>query len=355
MGAKRRNRKLIATSSISCQQLLVICGRLNFFSIAFIAEARTTPVTVNDNKLAHTAEHAFIGSLQKLFGHTLKVRKVEHRGSGSGNTVFIVIPQLDLDTVFKAETEVNSLIAKGRRVTGRTFSSLEEAKRQIPNLRANEQRITVGEVKVVEIENHDVAACAMEHASNVQECDFFLVTRLSKSGREYEVDFVVGRQAKDTAVALSAKLLRVCNELGANINSIENTARKLGSENEINTRRLKALGREKLAGIHPVRRGSVTLMKGVFENLSDDQLQEFAGEIIINPNTIVLLVNIADEIANIVFARNEKMEGIDLNKMFKQFADADGRGGGNPHFVTGIVKKQAVGRVLDSIEREILC
>jgi alanyl-tRNA synthetase len=253
---------------------------------------------------------------------------------------------------------VNSLIAKGRRVTTRIFSSLEEAKREIPDLRANEERITAAapsEVKAVEIENHDVAACAMEHASNLQECEFFLVTRLSKGGSEYEVDFVVGRQAKDTAVALSSKLLRVCHELRANINTVENTAQKLRSENEINARKLKALSREKLAGIQPVTSGTVTLLKGIFENLSDNQLQEFAGEIIINPNTLVLLANISDERANIVFARNEKMEGIDLNKMFKQFADIDGRGGGKPHFVTGIIKKQAVRRVLDSIEREILC
>jgi alanyl-tRNA synthetase len=279
---------------------------------------------------------------------------VEHKGSGY-NTAFILIPQLDLDTVIKAEAEVNSLIAKGRRVTTRIFSSLEEAKREIPDLRANEERITAAsEVKVVEIENHDVAACAMEHASNLQECDFFLVTRLSKSGSEYEVDFVVGRKAKDTAVALSSKLLRVCNELRANINTVENTVQKLRFENEINARKLKALSREKLAGIQPVTIGGVTLLKGVFENLSDDQLQEFAGEIIINPNTLVLLANISDERANIVFAHNEKMEGIDLNKIFKQFADADGRGGGKPHFVTGFVKKQAVSRVLDSIAGEIL-
>ena len=282
---------------------------------------------------------------------------MEHKGSGY-NTAFILIPKLDLDTVIKAEAEVNSLIAKGRRVTTRIFSSLEEAKREIPELRANEERITgaaPSEVKVVEIENHDVAACAMEHASNLQECEFFLVTRLSKGGSEYEVDFVVGRQAKDTAVALSSKLLRVCHELRANINTVENTAQKLRSENEINARKLKALSREKLAGIQPVTSGTVTLLKGIFENLSDNQLQEFAGEIIINPNTLVLLANISDERANIVFARNEKMEGIDLNKMFKQFADIDGRGGGKPHFVTGIIKKQAVRRVLDSIEREILC
>ena len=281
---------------------------------------------------------------------------MEHKGSGY-NTAFIMIPQLDLDVVIKAEAEVNSLIAKGRRVTIHVFSSLEEAKREIPDLRANVERITAAapsEVKVVEIENHDVAACAMEHVSNLQECDFFLVTRLSKSGSEYEVDFVVGRKAKDTAVALSSKLLRICNELRANINTVENTVQKLRFENEINARKLKMLSREKLAGIQPITSGSVTLLKGIFENLSDDQLQEFAGEIIINPNTLVLLANIAEEKANIVFARNEKMEGIDLNKIFKQFADADGRGGGKPHFVTGFIKKQAVSRVLDSIAREIL-
>ncbi len=287
----------------------------------------------------------------------MKVRKVEHKESGYNNTAFIEIPQLDLDTVIKAEAEVNSLIAKGRRIMTHTFSSLEEAKREIPNLRANEERISVAtpsEVKVVEIENHDISACAMAHANNLQECDFFLVTRISKSGNEYEVDFVVNRQAKDTAIALSSKLLRVCSELRANINTVENTAQRLRSENEINARKLKALSREKLSSIQPIRSGSIILLKEVFENLSDDQVQEFAGEMILNPGTLVLLANISNDRANIVFARNEKMEAVDLNKMFKQFAGTDGRGGGKPHFVTGIVKKQAISRVLDSISKEIL-
>ena len=282
---------------------------------------------------------------------------MEHKESGYNNTAFIEIPQLDLDTVIKAEAEVNSLIAEGRRVMTHTFPSLEEAKREIPNLRANEERIsaaTPSEVKVVEIENHDISACAMAHANNLQECDFLLVTRVSKSGNEYEVDFVVSRQAKDTAIALSSKILRICNELRANINTVENTAQKIRSENEINARKLKALSREKLSSIQPIRSGSITLLKGIFENLSDDQTQEFAGEIILNPSTLVLLANMSNERANIVFACNEKMEGIDLNKMFKQFAGTDGRGGGKPHFVTGIVKKQAVSIVLDSISREVL-
>jgi alanyl-tRNA synthetase len=303
------------------------------------------------DRLAHTAEHAFIGSLQKLIGKTLQVRKVEHKGSA--NTAFIVIPQLDLETLVKAESEVNSLIAEGRKVIARTFASLEEAKRQLPNLRANEERIA-GEVRVIEIENHDIAACAMDHADNLTECDFFLVTRMSKSGSEYEVDFAVGLQAKETAVALSAKLLRVCSELGANINTVENTAKKLRSENEGNSRKIRALSREKLSDILPIMNGSVMLLKGIFENLADDQLQEFAGERIADANTVVLLANVGTETASIVFARNEKIEGIDCNKLFKQFADTDGRGGGKPHFVTGVVKKEAINRVLDGIAGEVL-
>ena len=63
-----------------------------------------------------------------------------------------------------------------------TFSSLDEAKKHFPSLRANEERI-VGpqQVTVIEIENHDLAACARDHVTNLTECDFFLVTRVSNS------------------------------------------------------------------------------------------------------------------------------------------------------------------------------
>ena len=308
-------------------------------------------MTAVNDRLAHTAEHAFIGSLQKLLGQTLRVRKVEHKDSI--NTAFIAIPKLELDTVLKAESEVNSLIAEGRQVVARTFESLEVARRQVPNLRANEERIT-GVVRIVEIKNHDMAACAMDHASNLQECDFFLVTRVSKSASEYEIDFLVGQNAKEFAVVLSARLLKVCTALGANINTVENTAKKLRLENETNARKLKALGKEKLSDIRPITNGRITLLKGVFENLADDQIREFAGERIADANIVILIANRGAESANIVFARNEKMEGIDFNVLFKQFAGTDGRGGGKPNFVTGVIKKDAVNDVLERISGEIL-
>src|ERR1051325_10247580 len=116
-----------------------------------------------DSRIAHTAEHAFIGALQKILGRTLKVRKVEHKKGG--NTAFISIPELSIETVVKAEGVVNALISEGRPIKTRAYPSLEEARAQNPGLRANDERIS-GEVRVVEIEGHDVTACAMDHATD---------------------------------------------------------------------------------------------------------------------------------------------------------------------------------------------
>jgi alanyl-tRNA synthetase len=302
------------------------------------------------DKVAHTAEHAFIGSLQKKLGHVMQVRKVEHKKSG--NTAFIVIPQLELQTVLDAQTDVNSLIRGGRRIIERTFGSLEEARNALPGLRANEDRIS-GEVRVVEIEDHDLAACAMEHATNLKECDFFLVTRLAKAASEYEVDFAVGQQAKEMASIVSEKLMRVCSELGANVNTIENTARKLKSQSENDRAKVRALGREKLQGIPHLKLGNLLLVKGSFANLDDDQMTEFAGEKIASPDVAVLVSNAGSENAKVVFARGEGLMNLDFNEIFKRVVREDGRGGGKPHFVTGSVRNVALGRILSDIEAEI--
>ena len=162
------------------------------------------------SKLAHTAQHAFIGSLQKILGSTLTVRKVEHYENV--NRVFVELQHLDLQTLNEAEREVNSIIREGRRIKIHYFKALSEARNRFPNLRANEERIKEinQHVRVIEIEGHDVAACAREH-SNLVECEFFLVTRVARIGRGigYEIDFAVQAQATEVSLSLSWKMLRI--------------------------------------------------------------------------------------------------------------------------------------------------
>jgi alanyl-tRNA synthetase len=307
------------------------------------------------NKIAHTAEHAFIGSLQKSIGQTLNVRKVEHREAD--NSVFILTPHLELELIIKAQSEVNFLISMGRKVITYSFVSLIEAEKQFPRLRVNAERIKKesDSIRVIEIEEHDVAACAMEHACNLSECDFFLVKGISKNVREYEINFVVGKQAKETAIASSLKLLNICNKVGANFNTVENTIRKLKADNEIYYNKLGSLTKEKLKSISPstAKHNKITIIQGIFSGLLDSEIRAFAGEKIAQYNTVVIICNMNhepnDTVASIVFARNKSLVDIECNKLFNGIAGKDGRGGGTPHFVTGIVNREKATSIVRNI------
>jgi alanyl-tRNA synthetase len=305
------------------------------------------------NKLAHTTEHAFIGSLQRLLSRTIKVRKVEHRKTD--NSVFISIAQLDLDLLFTAAYEVNSLITNGRKVVVHSFETLDEAKKAFPTMRANEERIkNSNPVRVVEIEDHDISACAMEHVENLYNCGLFLVTGLSKNGDEYEVKFVVGKEAREAAITLCAKIARICGEIGANLNTIENSVRKLKTESNINHNKLKRLTREKLSEIVPViNKNGTVFIQGIFSDLEDEEIRKFVStKITESKNTVIFLANKesdCDMNSNIVFARTEEMLDLDCNQLFKQICGTDGQGGGKANFVLGVVKNERLQGIINEI------
>jgi alanyl-tRNA synthetase len=306
---------------------------------------------------AHTAEHAFVGALQNMTGQTLNVMKVNHREDN--NTVFIRrVPEIDLELVIRAQVNLNQLINRGRKVTSYTFSSLNEAKKRFPTLRANEERITGPDpIRVIEIENHDLAACNKDHLTNLAECGFFLVTTISNNKDIVEIDFSVGLQAKEAAIHVTQKLLNVCNIVGANINSIENTVRKLKHENEDSMRKLRAHSRESLNNIKPYTLGSnkITIFQSTFTDLVDSEIRTFADNKIINDNTVVIIANAHSDSdsssshATLTIARNESLKNIDCDKIVKEIVSRDGRGGGKPHFATGMIRKDATTDIIHTI------
>jgi alanyl-tRNA synthetase len=308
---------------------------------------------------AHTAEHAFIGSLQKILNKSLTVRKVEHRHSY--NIAFIKSSDLDLDfdKILSAEKEVNRLIVEGRNILHHSFSSLTEAKKEIPDLRANEQRLTYADkITVVEIENHDVAACSMEHVSNLSECIFFLVTSMSMNGSDYEIRFMVGKNAMDEAVKITEKIHSICNEVGANYNTVEGTIKKLHKEREQFYDQSKKLTNKILTSIQSqyFDKQSITVISKILDNMDWRMVQTFVGQKILEARTIVILVNTDDyDLASLVFARSSDVN-LDCVEIFENLGKKQeiGKGGGKPNFINAKIKKSISNKVVKDLISESL-
>lgn len=311
-------------------------------------------------KAAHTAEHAFIGSLQKILNKTLSVRKVEHKDSY--NIAFIRASEVELDfeKIASAEKEVNRLILEGRKILHHSFSSLNEAKKVFPGLRANETRLENADtITVVEIENHDLSACSMEHVNNLSECKFFLVTNMSMNESDYEIRFMAGKNAIDEAVRITEKINNICNQVGANYNTVETTIKKLYYEREQYYNRLKKLTNKILFDI-PDRnfdKQNINVITAILDDMDWRMVQTFVGQKIFEARTIVILVNTTDDsnMASLAFARSSDVN-LDCAKIFEHLGKNQeiGKGGGKPNFISAKIKKSMSNKVVEGLIRESL-
>ena len=308
---------------------------------------------------AHTAEHAFIGSLQKILNKTLNVRKVEHKDKYNVAFINASEVQLDIKMISMAQKDVNRLIVEDRKILHHSFHSLNEAKTKIPNLRANESRLAEADkITVIEIENHDVSACSMEHVNNLSECIFFLVTSLTKNGADYEIKFMVGKNAMDEAVKAIEKINMICHQIDANYNTVEATISRLYAEREQYYEQLKIITNKMLNDLptQHFKKKNVTVISSILNNANWRIIQNFAGEKILEPRTIIILVNRDDgDMANLIFARSVDVD-LDCVEIFQNLRKNQeiGTGGGKPNFINAKIVKSMSNKMLESLTNESL-
>ena len=308
---------------------------------------------------AHTAEHAFIGSLQKILNKTLNVRKVEHKDKYNVAFINASEVQLDIKMISMAQKDVNRLIVEDRKILHHSFHSLNEAKTKIPNLRANESRLAEADkITVIEIENHDVSACSMEHVNNLSECIFFLVTSLTKNGADYEIKFMVGKNAMDEAVKAIEKINMICHQIDANYNTVEATISRLYTEREQYYEQLKIITNKMLNDLptQHFKKKNVTVISSILNNANWRIIQNFAGEKILEPRTIIILVNTDDgDMANLIFARSVDVD-LDCAEIFQNLRKNQeiGTGGGKPNFINAKIVKSMSNKILESLTNQSL-
>jgi alanyl-tRNA synthetase len=283
------------------------------------------------------------------------VRKVEHKDTYNIAYIRKSEVELDFDKITLAEKEVNQLILEGRKILRHLFSSLQEAKKMFPVLRANESRLENEDtITVVEIENHDLSACSMEHVNNLSECIFFLVTNMSMSGSDYEIRFMVGKNAMDEAIKVTEKINNICIQIGANYNTVEATIKRLVTEREQYHNILKKLTNKLLLDIpnRTINSQNVNLFTTILHDMDWRTIQNFAGDKILSPRTIVVLVNQDDnDMAALIFARSDDIS-LDCAKIFEELRNDEniGSGGGKPNFINAKI----IGSKSDKVVEELV-
>ena len=299
-------------------------------------------------KEAHTAEHIFVGSLQRLVSNIF-VRKVEHKDSV--NKIYIKCPELSLDSIHEAELMANKIMGEGRRIKEHNFQSLEEARKMFPEMRAYEERIS-GNVRVIEIDGYDYAACAREHTQNTSECGLFIITRVSREQDEHEIEFVVGEAAKLSAIDMSMRCIKVARELGASMNTLEATAKNLREDLDGYKKKLVQITEQLVDSVTPKNSDGKLVYAKVFDMLDDSTLMKKVREIIKQPNTLVAFANTNDS-GIIVLACNDKLP-TNCNSALKSILGKfEGKGGGKTNFATGSIPKDKIHEAFNALLKDL--
>ncbi|MCS7138502.1 MAG: DHHA1 domain-containing protein [Crenarchaeota archaeon] len=279
----------------------------------------------------HTAEHVLMGSLQRIKG-SFKVRKVEvYDGFGK---VFIEIDSLSFEDLAKAQVIANKVIFEGRVVKEHFFDSLEEAQKAFPSLRAHEERIQ-GRVRVVEVDGFDYSACTGKHVENTKDCGMILVTHVSKSGGEYQIDFEVGEKALETAVKLSTLCLSISSILGTPIKNLEKAVLNMRSENEDLKKRISVITEDSVKKtLSEESLGETKLYAAILKGVDTKAVMKTIGELIGKNNYIYVIGLEWYGVCNILIGSGD--ERINATHILKELCRVfNGKGGGDNKIAIG--------------------
>ncbi|MFQ5892076.1 MAG: DHHA1 domain-containing protein [Candidatus Methanofastidiosia archaeon] len=287
---------------------------------------------------AHTGEHLLFQALSRFFPG-ISVEKIRLRKK---KKVFYLrySKELGWEGILKALKLSNKIILQGRNVIEH-LGEREEVEKKFPNLRAKWNRIK-GDVRVIEIEDFDFAACSGKHVKNTKEVEFILVTKFNSLGKNlYELEFEVGKEAKSKALELSKIALNLSNICKTSIDEVERTVENLKEKNLILKEKLKNLTRRKIQNLKPEKIKKVNLYSGIFENLDTRQLKRETSRFLTHKKTIALFA-LKRRGVFLTIGRSKDLD-LNLNEILREhLRKYGGKGGGSEEFASGFSEDEEV-------------
>lgn len=302
----------------------------------------------------HTAEHIFYKSLTKILPN-LELKKLwltfdDDKREGNGTIVIESSKPLNWKILVEAEAEVNKIIHENRSV--KTYIS--NVKDLTKDVRIKESLLKrVDQVRVVEVEEFDKAACSGTHVERTGEIMFFKITSMEKkNANTYHLNFKIGKDALNFTLTVSNQVIWKAQTLRYNPNEVvyvlEKHEKLRETLNDLKTKLLEIIPQDierNKENIH-----NIPIYHYICRGLGVKELTKLGRKLRkkIEGNFIAILVGTNETVS---FVAISKGVNLDLSKILKGFlADYSGKGGGKPDFaIYGIKKPNNVNDLLNNL------
>lgn len=291
------------------------------------------------NMQAHTGQHILSAAfLRVLEADTLAVKMNVYMPS----TVDVNRGDLGIEQIQEVETLANQIIMENRLVKSYFVApdslKLEELRRAVKF-----EKVT-GDVRLVEIEDFDLSACAGTHFPNTGMLGLLKILKTENYKGGTRVHFAAGNQALEQFRRYHQGLDNVSNLLSASIDDVYNLVQKLQNERQDFGKQVKTLRQEVLSyeSINLLAKaeniGNLQLVKMSYKDRTNDELRILANLLSAQNQTVAVLVNQTGENVTVIVSAADDSNihaGNTLKAIVTQF---EGRGGGRENYAQGILK-----------------
>jgi len=288
----------------------------------------------------HTGEHILSRALERQVPG-LRVYKVSIDPKES--SIYLRYDgELTWEMLFSAEDEANSIIASD--IPVKIYSLSPQEAQNLPNLKANWERIESEEIRIVQIGDYDLIACSGSHVSSTAQVGGVIVTAFRGSSPEWEVKFSLERARilEDYGRAMR-KLLR---KVGCKLEDLEPIYDRLKEEKESLQ---KLLGKVRSYISFPFSEEKVNGYEllsaeapGLTVEITTPALKRLTEER--EKAVVVLLMPGGEEReAHFVLTAGNGV-AVDLRKIVKDRKELEAKGGGSASWVSGVTTCLSVTR-----------
>ena len=300
----------------------------------------------------HSGEHLLASSFYRLFNAT---NTGIHIGNEI-NTINIAKAYLTEDEAKQVEFLANKVIQSNFRIKSYTLN--RDQLSRIP-LR-KETSIEDEEIRIIEIENIDYAACCGTHVSNTGEIGIIKILKWYRYKGNIRVEFICGSRALKDYFFKNHYINEIGTLLSAQDLDVLNRVNKLYSEKEALEEENKKLRQElyKIKGEQLLKEAKKEKdIHFIIKSLTKTDAKEIniiASDLNKNQGKLIQIYSIAnDEMGQFLISRSKDLT-IDLSDVFEEVSKKIIiKGGGNSQQIQGTAPISTLGKVIDMFKTEI--